>query len=464
MGENNMKKLLAVTACPTGIAHTYMAAESLQKAAQDKNVPLKVETRGAIGIENALTPEEIAEAHAIIIAADTDIDESRFAGKPVVKVPVAQGIKIAGDLIEQALAKEATTASSVVASSQDDIAAMAGTKEKKGAYKHLMNGVSNMLPLVVAGGLIIAFSFIFGLKPVDGSFGATLLTIGKAAMGLMIPILAGFIAFSIAGKPGLAPGLVGGALAISDSVNGGFLGGILAGFLAGYIAKFLIDYLKLPKSFAGLKPILVVPLLSVLATGLIMLYILGGPLNWIMTSLAAWLENIGSVNAVILGAILGGMMALDMGGPFNKVAYTFSVGLLASSVYGPMAAVMAAGMTPPLGIWLATMLRPKNFNKEEREAGKVAAVLGLSFITEGAIPFGAADPIRVIPALVAGSAITGALSMAFDATLLAPHGGIFAMLIPNAVGNVLMYSLAIIIGTIVTALVLNLLKRPAASK
>lgn len=458
-----MKKLLAVTACPTGIAHTYMAAESLQKAANDKNVPLKVETRGAIGIENALTPEEIAEAHAIIIAADTDIDESRFAGKPVVKVPVAQGIKIAGDLIEQALAKEAAKPSTE-AVQQPSADQVTGAKQKKGAYKHLMNGVSNMLPLVVAGGLIIAFSFIFGLNPAEGSFGATLLTIGKAAMGLMIPILAGFIAFSIAGKPGLAPGLVGGALAISESVNGGFLGGILAGFLAGYIAKFLIDYLKLPKSFAGLKPILVVPLLSVLATGLIMLYILGDPLNWIMTSLATWLENIGSVNAVILGAILGGMMALDMGGPFNKVAYTFSVGLLASSVYGPMAAVMAAGMTPPLGIWLATMLKPKNFNKEEREAGKVAAVLGLSFITEGAIPFGAADPVRVIPALVVGSAITGALSMAFDVTLLAPHGGIFAMLIPNAVGNVLMYALAILIGTIITALVLNLLKRPVASK
>lgn len=458
-----MKKLLAVTACPTGIAHTYMAAESLQKAANDKNVPLKVETRGAIGIENALTPEEIAEAHAIIIAADTDIDESRFAGKPVVKVPVAQGIKIAGDLIEQALAKEAAKPSTEAAQ-QPSTDQATSAKEKKGAYKHLMNGVSNMLPLVVAGGLIIAFSFIFGLNPAEGSFGATLLTIGKAAMGLMIPILAGFIAFSIAGKPGLAPGLVGGALAISESVNGGFLGGILAGFLAGYIAKFLIDYLKLPKSFAGLKPILVVPLLSVLATGLIMLYILGGPLNWIMTSLATWLENIGSVNAVILGAILGGMMALDMGGPFNKVAYTFSVGLLASSVYGPMAAVMAAGMTPPLGIWLATILKPKNFNKDEREAGKVAAVLGLSFITEGAIPFGAADPIRVIPALVTGSAITGALSMAFNVTLLAPHGGIFAMLIPNAVGNVLMYALAIVIGTIITALVLNLLKRPVASK
>lgn len=457
-----MKKLLAVTACPTGIAHTYMAAESLQKAAQDKNVPLKVETRGAIGIENALTPEEIAEAHAIIIAADTDIDESRFAGKPVVKVPVAQGIKIAGELIDQALGKEAVTTS--VESKAQSATDAGDAKEKKGAYKHLMNGVSNMLPLVVAGGLIIAFSFIFGLNPAEGSFGATLLTIGQAAMGLMIPILAGFIAFSIAGKPGLAPGLVGGSLAISESVNGGFLGGILAGFLAGFIAKILIDHLKLPKSFAGLKPILVVPVLSVLATGLIMLYILGGPLNWIMTSLATWLENIGSVNAVILGAILGGMMALDMGGPFNKVAYTFSVGLLASSVYGPMAAVMAAGMTPPLGIWLATMLKPKNFNREEREAGKVAAVLGLSFITEGAIPFGAADPIRVIPALVTGSAITGALSMAFNATLLAPHGGIFAMLIPNAVGNVLMYALAIAIGTVVTALVLNLLKRPVESK
>jgi PTS system fructose-specific IIC component len=449
-----MKKLLAVTACPTGIAHTYMAAESLQKAAKEMNISLKVETRGAVGVENALTSEEIAEAHAIIIAADTDVDEQRFAGKPVIKVAVAQGIKVPKQLIEQALAKEFTATGVPTA-----ISAEKETKPRNSFYKDLMNGVSNMLPLVVAGGLIIALSFFFGLNPPEGSFGAKFASIGSAAMGMMLPILAGFIAFSISGKLGLAPGLVGGVLA--GNLKAGFLGAIIAGFLAGYVVKWLIKNIKLPKAMEGIKPVLVIPLLSVLIVGMLMVFIIGSPLQWLMDGLTSWLQTMGTANTVILGAILGAMMAIDMGGPFNKTAYTFAVGLLASSQYAPMAAVMAAGMTPPLGIWLATVLAPKKFTKEEQDAGKVASILGLSFITEGAIPFGAADPFRIIPAFMIGSAVAGSLSMVFDVTLLAPHGGIFAMIIPNAIGNLPMYLLAIAIGTVVTAILVNLFKRKA---
>ncbi|KGE18037.1 PTS fructose transporter subunit IIC [Paenibacillus wynnii] len=453
-----MKKLLAVTACPTGIAHTYMAAESLQKAAGEKNVPIKVETRGAVGVENELTAAEIAEAHAIIIAADTDVDEARFAGKPIVKVAVAQGIKIPGQLIEQALALQAsagTAAPQAQAAEGSD-----GKRKQPVFYKHLMTGVSHMLPLVVAGGLLIAISF-FKLNPAEGTFLANLLKIGGAAMGLMVPILAAFIAFSIGGRPALASGLVGGML--STQLGAGFLGGILAGFLAGYVSKWLIKNIKLPRSMEGLKPMLIVPFLSVLVVGLLMVYVIGTPIKSLMDALTVWLEDIGSGNKIMLGAILGGMMALDMGGPFNKIAYTFAVGLLGSGVYGPMAAVMAAGMTPPLGIWLATVLAPKKFTKEEREAGKVASILGLSFITEGAIPFGAADPLRIIPAFMIGSGLTGALSMVFDVTLRAPHGGIFVLLVPNAISPVFMYLIAIAIGTVVTALLVNLFKKKTTS-
>ncbi|CAM2974854.1 fructose-specific PTS transporter subunit EIIC [Paenibacillus sediminis] len=450
-----MKKLLAVTACPTGIAHTYMAAESLQKAAKDKNIPIKIETRGAVGVENEITPQEIAEAHAIIIAADTDVDEGRFAGKPVIKVPVAQGIKIPSELIDRALAKEASTEFSQKVQANETNQSSA--KKQNVVYRHLMNGVSHMLPLVVAGGLIIAISFIFGITHEEGTFGAQLGKIGGSAMGLMVTVLSGYIAFSIAGKPGLAPGLVGGVL--STSMGAGFIGGILAGFIAGYAAKWLIQNIKLPKNFEGLKPILIVPLLSVLIIGLLMIYVIGEPIKALMDGLTTWLGSMGSANKIVLGAVLGAMMALDMGGPFNKTAYTFAVGLLGSGVYGPIAAVMAAGMTPPLGVWLATMIAPKKFTDEERQAGKVASILGLSFITEGAIPFGASDPLRMIPSFMIGSAVAGGLTMLFDVMLRAPHGGLFVLLIPNAVSNVLMYMLAIVIGTVVTALLVNLLKR-----
>jgi len=457
-----MKKLLAVTGCATGIAHTYMAAEAIQKAAKEKNVEIKVETRGASGTENKFTEEEINEAHAIIIAADTDVDAGRFAGKNVINVGVAEGIKNAHGLIAKALAMNEIAkkdyAEEVNKLKQERSANMSG------AYKHLLNGVSYMLPLVVAGGLLIAISFIFGIKAFDPSdpeynrIAEALMTIGGgSAFALMVPVLAGFIAFSIAEKPGLAPGLVGGMLA--SSTGAGFLGGIIAGFLAGYVTKWLKENIKVSKNFEGIKSILILPFLATLIVGLLMTFVIGTPVKGIMDGLTDWLTGMSSTNAVFLGLLLGAMMAFDMGGPVNKVAYTFAVGLLASNVFEPMAAVMAAGMTPPLGLWLATVLAPKKYTIDEREAGKAASVLGISFITEGAIPFAAADPLRVIPSIMVGSAVTGGLSMLFGATLRAPHGGIFVLPIPNAVGNVLMYALAIIIGTVVTAIVVNTLKK-----
>lgn len=452
-----MKKILAVTACPTGIAHTYMAAEALQQAAKEKNVEIKVETRGAVGIENELTAEDISNAHAIIIAAATDVEESRFIGKPVLKVEIGQAIKDPNSAIEQAL--------NMKPAAQDFINQAAKNKEERkaqvtGPYKHLMTGVSYMLPIVVAGGLLIAISFIFGIEAFkqQGTLAAALMDIGGgAAFALMVPILAGFISFSIAEKPGLAPGLIGGMLA--SKIGAGFLGGIVAGFLAGYVVKWMKDNIKLPKNFAGLVPILIIPLFGSAIVGLLMIYVIGSPIKAIMDGLSGWLTNLGTGNAGLLGLLLGAMMAFDMGGPVNKAAYTFAVGLLGSGIYGPIAAVMAAGMTPPLGLWLATMLAPKKFSSEEREAGKAAGVLGISFITEGAIPFAAADPFRVIPSIMAGSAVAGALSMALGATLRAPHGGIFVLLIPNAVGNLLMYVLSILAGTVVTALLISLLRK-----
>ena len=449
-----MKKILAVTACPTGIAHTYMAAEALQEAAKSKNVDIKVETRGALGIENGLTEEDIAEAHAIIVAADMDVEESRFAGKSVLKVPIGQAIKDPQSLIEEALAMVQENSNPVGKSKEQPKAQVTGP------YKHLMTGVSYMLPLVIAGGLLIAVSFVFGIEAFkqQGTLAAALMDIGGgSAFALMVPILAGFIAFSIAEKPGLAPGLIGGMLA--SKIGAGFLGGIIAGFLAGYVVKWMKDNIRLPKHFAGLVPILIIPLFGSAIVGLLMIYVIGSPIKAIMDGLGIWLNNIGTGNAILLGLILGAMMAFDMGGPVNKTAYTFAIGLLSSGFYAPIAAVMAAGMTPPLGLWLATILAPKKFSVEEKEAGKAAAVLGLSFITEGAIPFAASDPFRVIPSIVIGSAVTGALSMAVGATLRAPHGGIFVLLIPNAVGNVGMYFISIVVGTVVTTLLLSMIKK-----
>ncbi|MDQ2105884.1 PTS fructose-like transporter subunit IIB [Azospirillum isscasi] len=455
--------LVAITACPTGIAHTFMAAEALKQAAQAKGWRIKVETQGSVGAKNALTEGEIAEAEAVIIGADTHVATDRFAGKRLLKTSVGEALKQPARVIDEALALPAPAPGGAAPAAYATEVAGAKARQKEaqsGPYKHLLTGVSFMLPLVVAGGLIIALSFVFGIEAFKepGTLPAALMQIGgEAAFGLMVPVLAGYIAYSIADRPGLAPGFIGGMLAAK--IGAGFLGGIVAGFLAGYIARWLRDTIRLPQNLEGLKPVLIIPLLGTLAVGLLMVYVIGTPVAAIMNGLTAFLQGMTGANAVALGALLGAMMALDMGGPVNKAAYTFAVGLLASSTYTPMAAVMAAGMTPPLGLALATMIVPGRFTLQEREAGKAAGVLGLAFITEGAIPFAAKDPLRVIPAAMAGSAVAGALSMWFGCGLRAPHGGVFVLAIPNAVAPLGPYVLAIAAGTIVTTLALMLLKR-----
>jgi PTS system fructose-specific IIC component len=450
--------LVAITACPTGIAHTFMAAEALKQAAQAKGYRIKVETQGSVGAKNALTPEEIAEADAVIIGADTHVTTERFAGKRVLKTSVGDALKHADRVVTDALALPAAAPGAAQTIAQ---AKAQQKQEQSGPYKHLLTGVSFMLPFVVAGGLIIALSFVFGIEAFKekGTLPAVLMQIGgEAAFGLMVPVLAGYIAYSIADRPGLAPGFIGGMLAAK--IGAGFLGGIVAGFLAGYVARWLRDNIKLPVNLEGLKPVLVIPLLATLAVGLMMIYVIGTPVAAIMAGLTGFLQGMTGANAVALGLLLGGMMALDMGGPVNKAAYTFAVGLLASNTFTPMAAVMAAGMTPPLGLALATMLAKNRFTMQEQEAGKAAGVLGLAFITEGAIPFAAKDPLRVIPACIAGSATAGALSMWFGCALRAPHGGVFVLAIPNAVAPLGPYVLAILAGTAVTTLALIALKRP----
>jgi PTS system fructose-specific IIC component len=457
------KHLVGITSCPTGIAHTFMAAEALRKAATELGYEIKVETQGSVGAKNQLTPEDIAQADAVVIAADTYVDLSRFSGKRVYETSTKQALKSGKTVLNEALALSKPAAQPSNDQGQSDYlqsvqqAKAERSARRSGPYRHLLTGVSYMLPVIVAGGLIIALSFVFGLKPAPGSFGDALLQIGgKSAFALIVPVLSGFIAFSIADRPGLAPGLVGGMLA--SNLGMGFLGGIVSGFLAGYIALFVRDKVNLPRNLEGLKPVLVIPLLSTLVVGLLLFYVFGAPVKAILDGLTAFLQGMGQTNAIILGLILGGMMAVDMGGPVNKAAYTFAVGLLSSNVFTPMAAVMAAGMTPPLGLALATLIAKRQFTAEEREAGKVATVLGIAFITEGAIPFAAKDPIRVLPACIVGSAVTGALSMAFNCQLRAPHGGIFVLAIPNAVTQGGLYVVAIALGTLVTALVVSQLK------
>ncbi|WP_153448314.1 PTS fructose transporter subunit IIBC [Vibrio algicola] len=453
------KKIVAITACPTGVAHTFMAAEALEETGKKLGHQIKVETRGSVGAKNQLTDQDIADADLVIIAADIEVPLDRFAGKPLYKTSTGLALKKTEQEFTHAFAQAQPYQAG------QSSATTASREEKTGVYKHLMTGVSHMLPLVVAGGLCIALSFVFGIKAFEqeGTLAAALMTIGGgSAFALMIPVLAGFIAFSIADRPGLAPGLIGGMLA--SSTGAGFIGGILAGFIAGYAAKFIAEKLKLPQSMEALKPILIIPLLASLFTGLVMIYIVGGPVSSIMAAMTEFLNNMGSANAVLLGIILGCMMCFDLGGPINKAAYTFGVGLLASQTYMPMAAVMAAGMIPPLGLGLATFLAKSKFEASEREAGKAATVLGLCFITEGAIPFAAKDPMRVIPCCMAGGALTGALSMLFGAKLMAPHGGLFVLLIPNAITPALLYLVAILAGTVVTGVSYAFLKNKAESK
>ncbi|MBP3041237.1 PTS sugar transporter subunit IIA [Bacillaceae bacterium Marseille-Q3522] len=458
--SDNNTFIVAVTACPTGIAHTYMAADSLASTASKLGVPIKVETNGSGGAKNVLTEAEIENATAVIIAADTKVEMERFAGKHVIEAAVADGIRRPSELINRAIKQDAPIYRGSGGSSGGGTSKSART----GIYKHLMNGVSNMLPFVVGGGILIAICFMFGynsFNPEDPSynpFAAVLMQIGgDNAFALIVPVLAGFIAMSIADRPGFAPGMVGGMLAASGGA--GFLGGLVAGFAGGYIVVGLKKVLtNLPSSLEGIKTILIYPLLGIALTGFFMVYIVNQPVAALNTAITDWLTSLGTANAIFLGLILGLMMAFDMGGPINKSAYVFGTGLLASGVYEPMAAVMAAGMVPPLGIALATTFFANRFTKEEKDAGKANYIMGLSFITEGAIPFAASDPIRVIPSIMAGSAVAGALSMAFDIGIRAPHGGIFVA--PLVEGGWLLYIISVLIGAIISALLIGFLKKP----
>ncbi|MCG7200340.1 PTS fructose-like transporter subunit IIB [Marinobacter pelagius] len=449
------KSIVAVTACPTGVAHTFMAAEALTAAAEAAGHRIRVETQGSVGAQDPLTDEEIAGADVVILACDIEVEPGRFAGKRVWRTSTGAALKKPADTIRDALDR----AEVLSASSQKTETAAGG--EKRGPYKHLLTGVSFMLPMVVAGGLLIALSFVFGIEAFqeEGTLAAALMQIGGGtAFKLMIPLLAGYIAWSIADRPGLAPGMIGGYLA--GTLGAGFLGGIVAGFLAGYTARAVSQKLPLPESIESLKPILIIPLIASLVTGLGMIYVIGEPMAAIMDSLTGWLESMGTTNAILLGGILGAMMCFDLGGPVNKAAYTFGVGLLSEGSGGsaPMAAIMAAGMVPAIGMGVASFVARRKFAEAERQAGRASFVLGLCFISEGAIPFMAKDPLRVIPVCMLGGAITGALSMLFTVKLMAPHGGLFVLAIPNAVSAVLPYLVAIGIGSLVIGFGYALLK------
>ncbi|MBU3157199.1 PTS fructose transporter subunit IIABC [Clostridium estertheticum] len=446
--------VLAVTACPTGIAHTYMAADALKNKAKEMGVDIKVETNGATGVKNRLTDDEIERATGIIVAADKQVEMARFNGKKVVIVPVVQGIKKPEELINQALNGEAPVYNNAGGSKS------ATGSEKTGIYKHLMSGISNMLPFIVGGGILIALSFIFEKSSNPNLlYLSKLLSVigGENAFALMVPVLAGFIGMSIADRPGFAPAMVGGFLAYQS--NAGFLGGIIAGFLGGYVVLLLKKaFSKLPEALESIKPVLIYPLLGIFITGAIMYICIDGPVVQINLLLQHWLGGMGTGNKVLLGIILGGMMAVDMGGPINKAAFAFGIAMIASKNYYPHAAVMAGGMSAPLGIALATSFFKNRFTKQERETGLSCYIMGACFVTEGAIPFAAADPARVIPATVIGSAVAGGLSLFFNIGMPVPHGGIFVVALVK--GSPLLYLLSILIGAAVTCIILGILKKP----
>jgi len=476
-------KLLAVTGCPTGIAHTYMAAEALEKKAAELGHSIKVETRGSGGAKNVLTKAEIAEADAIIVAADTQVPMDRFDGKKVIICKVSDGISKAEELINKAVSGDVkvykATGSEGASDSSDD-----GESAGHKIYKHLMNGVSHMLPFVVGGGILIALAFLIdgllvdlnnipqdlidkygSIAAVKSNFGtltpvAAFLKgqVGGVAFGFMLPILAGFIAMSIGDRPGLALGFLGGAIAANGT--SGFLGALAAGFIAGYTVVLLKKvFSKLPAAMDGLKPVLLIPLFGMLIVGVAMVYVIEPLVGWLNTAINNGLSNLSGVNMVILGALVAGMMAVDMGGPVNKAAYVFGTASIAAGNYGIMAAVMIGGMVPPIAIAIATLLFKNKFTAEERKAGPTNFIMGLSFITEGAIPFAASDPLHVIPACVVGSAVAGALSAVFKCTLMAPHGGIFVF---PVVGNAVMYLVSLVVGSIISALLLGVLKKKVA--
>ena len=458
--DTGMPEVLAVTACPTGIAHTYMAADALIKKALAMGINIKVETNGSTGVKNELTDEEIKNAKGIIVAADKNVEMDRFAGKHVEIVPVKEGIKNPEKLIKNAVAQTAP-----IYSVSGEKTSSSSKKERTGFYKHIMSGVSNMLPFVVGGGILIALSFMFGIHasdPSDPSFNplAKLLSDigGGNAFFLMVPVMAGFIGMSIADRPGFAPAMVGGLISLNN--GGGFLGGLIGGFLGGYSVVLLKKvFSKLPESLEGIKPVLLYPLFGIFITGALMYGVIIDPIAALNTGVTNFLETLGTGNLILLGAVLAGMMAVDMGGPVNKSSFTFGIAMIAAGNYAPHAAVMAGGMVPPLGIALATTFFRNKFTKDEREAGKVCYIMGLSFITEGAIPFAASDPIRVIPASVIGAAIAGGLSMFFGVLLPAPHGGIFVF---PVVTNPVMYLVSVVIGSLVTAFILGTWKKPVS--
>ena len=458
-------RIVAITSCPTGIAHTFMAEEGLRSAAAALGHVIHVETQGSVGAQNTLSAQDIAAADLVIIAADTQVDTSRFVGKRLFASGTKAAIKDGQALIARARAEAGVHGAAPASAAAAKSEAAAAKPEKTGAYKHLMTGVSFMLPFVVAGGLLIALGFALGGIYVyedvhKGTPGWTLFTLGKQAFSLMIPVLSGYIAYSIADRPGLTPGMAGGVVA--EAIGAGFLGGLCSGFIAGHSAKWLNEKIRLGRNLDGLKPVLILPLLGTLITGLLMYYVLGQPVAAALAALTDWLRGMQTSSAIVLGLLLGGMMAIDMGGPINKAAYTFATGLIASQVYAPMAAVMAGGMTPPLAIALAAFVFKNRFTAEERNGAKAAGVMGLAFITEGAIPFAAQDPLRVIPALAAGSALTGAIAMSAGCELRVPHGGAFVLPIPNAVSHLGMYLIAIAAGALLSAILLGLLKKKVA--
>ena len=476
----NQKKILAVTGCPTGIAHTFMAAEAIEKAAKAKGCWVKVETRGSGGAKNVLTDAEINEADCIIVAADTQVPMARFAGKKLIECPVSDGISKADKLIERAMAGDAPIYTAK-AGEKSTSSSSAGGSIGHQIYKHLMNGVSHMLPFVVGGGILIALAFLFdgllvdlnnpsadlikeygSVADVKANFGvltpiaAFLKGIGGTAFGFMLPVLAGFIAMSIADRPGLAVGFVGGAMAANGT--SGFLGAMAAGFIAGYLVKFLMWACKnFPKALDGIKPVLVYPVIGILGIGLAMDKVIEPVIGRLNTAMSDGLNSLDGKSAILLGIIVAGMMAIDMGGPFNKAAYVFGTGMLASGNYTIMAAVMVGGMVPPCAIALATLIFKNKFTAEERKNGPTNFVMGLGFITEGAIPYAAADPLRVIPSCIVGSALAGALSAAFKCGLMAPHGGIFVF---PVVEHWPLYIVALVAGTIVGAVMMGILKKP----
>ena len=457
VSNGKMKNIVAVTACPTGVAHTFMSAEAIETYAKQQGWQVKVETRGQVGAGNEITAEEVAAADLVFVAADIDVPLDKFKGKLMYRTSTGLALKKTAQEFDKAF-KEAK----IYEGGATSAAKPEERGEKKGVYKHLMTGVSHMLPLVVAGGLLIAISFMFGIEAfkdenIAGGLPKALMDIGGgAAFHLMIAVFAGYVAFSIADRPGLAVGLIGGMLA--TTAGAGILGGIIAGFLAGYVVKGLNDVIKLPPSLMSLKPILILPLLGSFIVGLAMIYLINPPVAKIMTALSEWLKSMGDVNAMVLGVIIGTMMCIDMGGPVNKAAYTFSVGMIASQVYTPMAAAMAAGMVPPIGMAIATWLARSKFTSNQRDAGKASFVLGLCFISEGALPFVAADPLRVIISSMLGGATAGAISMSLGITLQAPHGGLFVV---PFVSEPLMYLAAIAIGSVVTGVIYAVIKPKA---